>query len=87
MNILQTNAFKRKVKKFHAAQKKVLDTEVKKIIAQPEIGQLKTGDLSHVRVHKFKQSEKLYLLAYQVFDNEITLLAIGSHENFYRDLK
>lgn len=49
----------------------------------------KKGDLSEVKVYKFKMVKQLILLAYKVNKNEfqIILLAIGSHENFYRDLK
>ena len=44
--------------------------------------------ISGVRVHKFKVGDKQYLLAYthEKKSGSITLLALGSHENFYRDL-
>ncbi len=53
------------------------------------IGDAKVGDLAGVRVYKFKMNGQLILLAYEVFGSEdvIKLLALGSHENFYRDLK
>ena len=87
MNVLQTNTFRRTAKKLHSGQKKALDIQIRAILDQPEIGKLKTGDLCHVRVHKYKHADKQYLLAYTASENDITLLAIGSHENFYRDLK
>jgi len=39
--------------------------------------------------YKFKMNKQLTLLAYQydIQTPSITLLALGSHENFYRDLK
>ena len=43
-----------------------------------------------VFVYKFKMDKQLVLLAYSVSDDEIMtlyLLKLGSHENFYRDLK
>jgi len=42
-----------------------------------------------VFVHKFRLAGQLYLIAYLVDDDaqEITLLALGGRENFYRDLK
>jgi len=42
-----------------------------------------------VRVHKFSHLGQLYLVAYTVDEenNDIYLLAIGGHENFYGDLK
>lgn len=86
MKIYQTNQFKWTVKKLHAKEKK-LDAVLKKIVDQPEKGQQKKGDLEQVRVYKYKQVEKLILLAYTVKKDSITLLALASHENFYRDLK
>ena len=58
-------------------------------MADPMIGDSKAGDLADVRVHKFKMANQLNLLAYSYEDEilTLTLLAIGSHENFYRDLK
>ena len=89
MKILQTNRFQKAVKKFHANQKQSLDKAIKTIIANPEIGELKKGDLSEVRVYKFKMQNQLTLLGYRFIENELCLvmLAVGSHENFYRDLK
>jgi mRNA-degrading endonuclease RelE of RelBE toxin-antitoxin system len=87
--IEQTVHFQRTIKKFKKNQKTALDSAVKIIINDPEIGDLKVGDLSGVRVYKYKMVSSQYLLAY-VYDeviNKITLLAIGVHENFYRDLK
>ncbi|WP_273789696.1 type II toxin-antitoxin system RelE/ParE family toxin [Bartonella sp. ML70XJBT] len=62
---------------------------VRVIMKTPTIGQAKTGDLSGVFVYKFKMAKQLTLLAYSYEDHTITLtlLALGSHENFYRDLK
>lgn len=89
MNIVQTPQFKKAVKKLHKNQKQDLKKAIEFIMAEPEIGQMKKGDLSGVRVHKFKMTGQLTLLAYSYEDKTITLtlLALGSHENFYRDLK
>jgi mRNA-degrading endonuclease YafQ of YafQ-DinJ toxin-antitoxin module len=89
MQILQTNSFKQAVKKLHSNQKAALDIAVKIIINSPTIGIAKLGDLARVRVYKFHMINQLMLLAY-LYDSDtgsITLLALGSHENFYRDLK
>ena len=50
---------------------------------------MKTGDLAGVQVYKYKRKTQQYLLAYQLNPTKeiLTLLALGSHENFYRDLK
>tara|TARA_B100000497_G_scaffold109769_1_gene128725 strand:- start:288 stop:473 length:186 start_codon:yes stop_codon:yes gene_type:complete len=55
----------------------------------PLIVESKAGDLTGVRVYKFKMVNQLSFLAYS-YENEVltlTLLAFISHENFYRDLK
>jgi len=71
----------------HTSQKKELDIAITAIMANPEQGDAKAGDLSGIRVYKFKLAKQLHLLAYTCDDNLLTLLALGSHENFYRDLK
>lgn len=88
-NLLQTTSFKRNVKKLHSNQKRDLDKAVKTILNTPECGEEKKGDLRGVRVYKFKMVNRLTLLAY-IFEprkQAITLMAVGPHENFYRDLK
>lgn len=89
MNILQTPTFKRKFKKLSPTQKQSVKDNVLKISKDSSIGVLKKGDLSDVRVHKFKILGQEYLLAYSVDKQEqkIILLALGTHENFYRNLK
>ena len=89
MKVFQSRQFAKSVKKLPSNQKSDLDKTVQLLIADPMIGDSKAGDLAGVRVHKFKMANQLNLLAYG-YENEIltlTLLAIGSHENFYRDLK
>ena len=89
MQIVQFSSFQKMVKKLHANAKQDLDKAVKELMRNPLAGELKKGDLSGIRVYKFRMINQLTLLAY-MFDeaNEsLTLLALGSHENFYRDLK
>lgn len=89
MHIVQTSSFSKIVKKLHKNQKKDLDGAVQEIIKNTSIGDEKAGDLSGVSVYKFKMVKQLTLLAYKYEDQTITLtlLALGTHENFYRDLK
>ena len=87
MKILQSRSFERKVRKLHEKQKKVLDREIRKIVKDPGIGQQKKGDLRSVRVPKFKVQGTLYLLAYRFKGEDLELIMIGPHENYYRDLK
>jgi len=54
----------------------------------PDICIPKKGDLVGVHVYKYKVSNKQYLLGYRYDTDEVVLklLALGLHENFYRDL-
>ena len=82
-----TPLFKRQAKKIFKHHKKELDDQISIIVDNPTIGERKHGDLVNVFVHKFKLKTNLFLLAY-TFDPETrTLIMIGPHENFYRDLK
>lgn len=89
MKITQTKRFAKAVKKLHSNQKSDLDNAIQTMIAEPEIGEMKKGDLSGVRVYKFKMQNQLTLLAYRFIDDEpcLLMLSLGSHENFYRNLK
>lgn len=92
MDIRQTPLFERAVKKLTKQDKKDLDDAVKTICEDPSIGEAKKGDLSGVLVYKFKMNKQLVLLAYSLDEQDHTvitlyLLKLGSHENFYRDLK
>ncbi len=85
----QSNSFKRAVKKTHPNQKQALDRAIREILRNPEAGILKKGDLTSLRVHKYKVAGQQYLLGY-VYDVEeqvLSLVAMGPHENFYRDIK
>ena len=89
IKVLQTPSFKKAVKKLHKNQKNDLDNAVKTIIETPLVGEQKKGDLYFLRVYKFKMVKQLTLLGYSYEDNELVLelIALGSHENFYRDVK
>lgn len=89
IRVLQTPTFKKAVKKLKASQKKELDIAVKALMAQPHLGEQKRGDLVFLRVYKFKMNNQLTLLGYGFDDNTLILelMALGLHENFYRDIK
>tara|TARA_R110002096_G_scaffold300500_1_gene495171 strand:- start:380 stop:652 length:273 start_codon:yes stop_codon:yes gene_type:complete len=89
MNIVQTAVFARAVKRLHKNQKTDLDAAVRTVAENPAVGDNKAGDLAGVSVYKFKMAKQLTLLAY-TYENDtitLTLLALGTHENFYRTLK
>lgn len=67
-------------------QIKILDEEIRKIVENPKIGQEKRGALKGVRVHKFYIEKQLFLLAYELEENVLKLIMVGSHENYYRNL-
>ena len=89
MKVIQTNRFEKGYKKLHKNQLADANKAIQEIIKDPEIGVQKKGDLSDLRVYKFKIVGQLTLIAYIYEDEKIilTFVAIGSHENFYRDLK
>jgi mRNA-degrading endonuclease YafQ of YafQ-DinJ toxin-antitoxin module len=87
MKIYQSGLFERKVKKFNKNEKSSLDNEIKQIIRDPSVGIEKKGDLKGVFIHKFKIKTALYLLSYRLVPDGIELITIGSHENYYRNLK
>ena len=84
-----TPTFKKVLKKLHKNQKADLDSAVRLLIENPMIGERKKGDLSYLRVYKFKMVKQLTLLGYCYDNGSITLelIHLGSHENFYRDIK
>ncbi|GAC1317972.1 MAG: hypothetical protein NVS3B11_00370 [Collimonas sp.] len=92
LKILSTPLFNRGVKKLHARDKKVVDTAVGEIAADPTIGEEKKGDLAGIFVYKFKINKQEILLAYRLQPSkskpqELVLLNLGSHENFYSGMK
>ena len=86
-DIIQSPLFARQKKKLQKNQKKDLDTAVKLITEKPELGNVKTGDLKGIRIHKFKSQNAQILLAYEKVDDKLYLYALSSHQNFYRELK
>jgi len=87
IRVQQTNAFLRGYKKLHHNQKDVIDQAVADIVRDPTNGEAKKGDLSGVYVHKFDCINQLFLLAYEYDSTTRVLLLVGTHENFYRNLK
>lgn len=81
------------VKKQSKPFQAVIEDEVRFICENPETGEAKIGDLAGIRVHKFKFNRQEYLIAYsQSVDETVQILMIdfykiGSHENFYSELK
>lgn len=89
INVFQSNRFDKKMKKLPEKQCELIEDEIDKIIDDPKIGTQKKGDLSHVWVHKFKMDMQEVLIGYSWVEDklELYLLNIGSHENYYNELK
>ncbi len=87
MKILQSRSFAKKVKKLNKHEKSILDDQIRSIIKDPSLGDEKKGDLKGIFVHKFKAKTTQYLLAYRILENNLELVMLGPHENYYRDLK
>ena len=89
IRVIQSKSFGKAVKKLKANQKIDLDKAVKHLMKNPLAGTQKKGDLAYLRVYKFQMVNQLTLLGYSYLDEQLILelINIGSHENFYRDLK
>ena len=87
VQVLQSSAFRRAYKRLHPNQKADVDEAVQAIVADPSLGDAKKGNLAGVYVYKFKCNGQPTLLAYEYDPATRLLLLLGSHENFYRELK
>ena len=88
-DVKQTRRFLRQYKKLNDIAAKDTDKAVVQVATKPKIGVKKKGDLSELWVFKFRSGGQVYLLGYSIRDGLklIYLESIGSHENFYRDIK
>ncbi|MBI2371771.1 MAG: type II toxin-antitoxin system RelE/ParE family toxin [Deltaproteobacteria bacterium] len=87
--VLAVPRFLRSKRRLPASIQEMVDDQVRKVLEDPLLGEPKTGALRGVSVIKFKLGPHQYLLAYEFSPklNQITLLDVGVHENFYRDLQ
>lgn len=90
--VFVTPTFAKAIKKLPVKEKTVVDKAVRAIANDPSIGEEKKGDLAGVFVHKFKINKQEVLLAYQLHPDKsspvsVLLFSLGSHENFYTELK
>ncbi|MBI5676080.1 MAG: type II toxin-antitoxin system RelE/ParE family toxin [Nitrospirae bacterium] len=87
MDTLYKPPFRKFVKKQSRAFQLAIEDEVEVVRNIPDMGEAKKGDLARVRVHKFKFQRQEYLMAYKEEGNSIIFYMIGTHENFYRELR
>lgn len=89
VDVYQSRRFEKTLDKLPEALQEIVENEIDTIIANPEIGERKKGDLVFLRVHKFQLNNRLTLLGYSWVEDklELYLLSVGPHENFYHDQK
>ena len=88
MRPVETRHFGKCVKRLHNNQKDDLDVAIRAVLENPAIGEQKAGDLAWLRVYKFRMVNQITLLAYEIAGSATIILHdLGSHENFYRDVK
>ena len=87
MDMLYKPPFRKFVKKQTRPLQLAVEDEVEKIAENPAIGKIKIGDLQGIQVYKFNFQRQNFLIAYRAAEPDIIFYSIGTHENFYRDLK
>jgi hypothetical protein len=87
LRVIQSASFRRAYKRLHPSQKADVDDAVTAIVRDPTLGEAKRGDLAGVFVYKFPSNGQLTLLAYEYEPDSRKLLLVGTHGNFYRELK
>jgi len=87
MGIYFKSAFGNYLKKQSRPFQIAVQDEVETVIEDPGLGQIKKGDLANLRVHKFRFKKQEYLIGYCMENEDLLFYMIGTHENFYRDLK
>lgn len=87
MKKLFAPAFRRFVKRQPVPLQLAIQDEVDRIGENPGIGEKKKDNLTGFQVHKFRFHQQEYLIAYEIVKANLIYIMIGTHENFYRDLK
>jgi mRNA-degrading endonuclease RelE of RelBE toxin-antitoxin system len=87
MAIYFKSAFRNFLKKQNRPFQLVIRDEVEKVVDDPALGESKKGDLANLMVHKFRFKRQEYLIGYRLEEEDVIFYMIGTHENFYRDLK
>ncbi len=89
IEVYESSRFEKAFSRLTKDDQDSVDEEIERIIANPEIGERKKGDLSYLWVHKFYMGKQQYLLGYtwQNQKLQIYLLSLGTHENYYEEQK
>ena len=73
INVYESRRFAKALSKLSDAHLSIVEDEIDRIIKTPNIGERKKGDLSHLRVHKFKMDNQLALLGYSWIEEKIEI--------------
>ncbi|MCF8131111.1 MAG: type II toxin-antitoxin system RelE/ParE family toxin [Deltaproteobacteria bacterium] len=87
MDVYFKSPFRKFVKKQARPFQLIIEDEVDKIVKNPGLGDLRKGDLAGFRVHKFYYQDRIFLISYRLRESELNFFTVGTHENFYRELK
>ena len=79
--------FRRYIKKLPRHFQQIILDAVEDVLADTDVGQLKTGDLKSIQVYKFTMGRQSILMADKIQNDSLILYQVDPHENFYRDLK
>ncbi|OPY66810.1 MAG: hypothetical protein A4E57_02612 [Syntrophorhabdaceae bacterium PtaU1.Bin034] len=77
MNVVQSPYFRRAYKKLHRNQVKPVNDAIRHILSDSTCGEEKKGDLTAVRVYKFRVLDQQFLLAYEHDEQMLFLLGLG----------
>jgi mRNA-degrading endonuclease RelE of RelBE toxin-antitoxin system len=92
LSVLAVPSFTRVFKKLHEKDKAAIKQAIAAVAQDPAQGQEKKGDLAGLFVYKFKLNNQETVLGYRLQPSktapeELVLIAIGPHENFYAGVK
>ena len=87
MEIFYKPPFRKFVKKQTRSFQLVVEDKVEEITISPNMGESKKGNLTGFQAHKFSYEKQNFLIAYRFKEAVIVFFMIGTHENFYRELK
>jgi mRNA-degrading endonuclease RelE of RelBE toxin-antitoxin system len=87
MKAIASPQFLKKIKKLTKQDRAKVDRQIQLLLANPTLGEEKQQDLKGVFVRKFKMNRQETLLSYQFTKENLFLITVGTHENYYRDLK
>jgi len=94
MKISYKRPFTQFVKKANKPLQLAIEDRVLEICTNPYLGESKAGDLKGIFVFKFRFNQQEFLIAYRLESYlraieviSIHFYQIGSHENFYAELK